>query len=70
MVRAHVARMTDSVPKYAGVVLFSMTDMAIGFGVLSRGQPEFKQLEPTAIVIFNQADLGEYLRVEDEQALS
>lgn len=30
-----------------------MNDMPIGFGVLSRGQPEFKDLEPTAIVIFN-----------------
>jgi len=58
--------MTDNIPKYAGVVYFSMNDLPLGFGVASRGSMECKELEPTAIIGFNQSDLGEYLRVENE----
>jgi hypothetical protein len=38
-----------------------------GFGVTARSTQECRKLEPTDIVCFHQADLGEYLR--DEQAL-
>lgn len=33
-----------------------------GFGVSARGTAEARRLEPTGIVCFRQADVGEYLR--------
>ena len=33
-----------------------------GFGVSSRSVAEARRLDPTAIVCFRQADVGEYLR--------
>ena len=45
--------MTDNIPKYAGVVYFSMNDLPVGFGVASRSSLETKDLEPTAIIGFN-----------------
>lgn len=45
--------MTDNIPKYSGVVYYSMNDLPLGFGVASRGSMECKELEPTAIIGFN-----------------
>jgi 60S ribosome subunit biogenesis protein NIP7 len=43
-----------------------MNDTPLGFGVAAKGTLECKDLDPTAIIAFNQSDIGEYLRVEDE----
>jgi 60S ribosome subunit biogenesis protein NIP7 len=58
--------MTENIPQYAGVIVFSMNDTPLGFGAAAKGTLEIKELDPTSIVVFNQADIGEYLRVEDE----
>ena len=39
-----------------------MNDEPLGFGVTARSTAEAKKLEPTGIVVFRQADAGEYLR--------
>lgn len=36
--------------------------MPLGFGVTSRSSQEAKKLEGTGVVVFRQADTGEYLR--------
>ena len=65
--KAHIARMTENTPKYSGIIVCSANDVPIGFGVLGRSTDEQKSQDPTTIVIFNQADVGEYLRNEDLQ---
>ena len=57
--------MTENIPQYTGVVVYSLNDMPLGFGVTAKGTFECKDLEPMSIVVFNQADNGEYLRNED-----
>ena len=66
VLKAHVGRMTDSVPQYAGVVVLSMGDVPLGFGVTGMSTKECRKAEGTAVVAFHQADVGEYLRQEDE----
>jgi 60S ribosome subunit biogenesis protein NIP7 len=39
-------------------------NIPLGFGVLAKSAEELKQADPTSIYVFNQADLGEYLRIE------
>ncbi len=41
------------------------TDLQQGFGVTARSTAEARRLDPTGIVTFRQADVGEYLREED-----
>lgn len=65
VLKAHIARMTEGAARNDGVVVYSMKGTPLGFGVLARGPQEFKLMDPTAIVTFNQADIGEYLRVEN-----
>jgi 60S ribosome subunit biogenesis protein NIP7 len=36
-----------------------------GFGVSAKSTAEARRLDPTGVVTFRQADIGEYLREED-----
>jgi len=66
VLKAHVGRVTENIAQYAGVIIFSMNDTPLGFGKSAKATLNLKDLDPTAIAFFNQADIGEYLRVEDE----
>eukprot|EP00456_Euglypha_rotunda_P016535 TRINITY_DN1547_c0_g1_i5.p1 TRINITY_DN1547_c0_g1~~TRINITY_DN1547_c0_g1_i5.p1 ORF type:complete len:271 (+),score=37.42 TRINITY_DN1547_c0_g1_i5:89-814(+) len=65
VLKAHLGRITEDTPKYQGVVFFSMSDVPLGFGVTAASTRDCRKLDPTAIVAFHQADIGEYLRQED-----
>ncbi|CAF9934154.1 MAG: ribosome biosynthesis protein nip7 [Alectoria fallacina] len=65
IVKAHVGRWSEDCPEHQGVVVLGMDDMPLGFGVVARSTAEARRLEPTGIVCFRQADVGEYLREED-----
>jgi 60S ribosome subunit biogenesis protein NIP7 len=62
-----LARMTESTPQYAGVVVYSMSDIPLGFGVAAQSTEHCQTLDPTGNVVLHQADIGEYLRgIEDD----
>ncbi len=63
-----VGRITENVPQYAGVVVYSMNDVPLGYGVAAHTTANITALEPTAIVVLHQGDVGEYLRSEVELA--
>ncbi|KAI2630714.1 60S ribosome subunit biogenesis protein NIP7 [Hypoxylon sp. NC1633] len=65
VVKAHVGRWSDDCPSHQGIVVYSMSDTPLGFGVTARSTAEARRLEQTGIVCFRQADCGEYLRDED-----
>ena len=62
--KAGLARITDSTPQYGGVVVFSMADVPLGFGVAAQPTEYCKDLDPTGNVVLHQGDVGEYLRSE------
>ena len=64
--KAGIARMTDDVNQYDGVVVFNSGDVPLGFGVAAQSTLVCQSLEPTAHAILHQADVGEYLRRESE----
>jgi 60S ribosome subunit biogenesis protein NIP7 len=63
--KAALARITDGTPQYGGVIVYSMNDIPLGFGVAAQPTEYCRDLEPTANVVLHQGDIGEYLRVED-----
>ncbi|KAI2472028.1 60S ribosome subunit biogenesis protein NIP7 [Annulohypoxylon bovei var. microspora] len=65
VVKAHVGRWSDDCPSHQGIVVYSMSDTPLGFGVTARSTAEARRLDPTGIVCFRQSDCGEYLRDED-----
>ena len=65
VVKAHVGRITDDTPEHAGVVVLSMSGVGLGFGVTARSTSDTRSMDPTNIIVFHQADVGEYLRDEE-----
>lgn len=59
-----MGRITEDTPEHQGVVVLSMSDVPLGFGVSARSTVDSRKLDPTGLVVFHQADVGEYLRDE------
>ncbi|GME94241.1 unnamed protein product [Ambrosiozyma monospora] len=65
VLKAHIGKMSEDIPEHAGVIVYSMKDVPLGFGVSAKSTIEARNLQPTGIVCFRQSDIGEYLRDED-----
>ncbi|KAF4506307.1 hypothetical protein G6O67_006405 [Ophiocordyceps sinensis] len=65
IVKAHVGRWSQDCPEHLGVVVYTMDDTPLGFGVTAKSAAAAQSTGPTSIVCFRQADCGEYLRDED-----
>lgn len=61
-----LGRITEGVPQYGGVVVYSMSNVPLGFGVAAHSTERCRDLGPQVAVVLHQADIGEYLRVEEE----
>jgi 60S ribosome subunit biogenesis protein NIP7 len=46
-----------------------MADVPLGFGVTAKSTQECRKADPSAIVVFHQSDIGEYLREEQTTTL-
>ncbi|XP_050312690.1 60S ribosome subunit biogenesis protein NIP7 homolog [Anthonomus grandis grandis] len=64
--KAGLGRISENCEKYQGVVVFSMSDLPLGFGAAARSTTECKMADPLANVCFHQADIGEYIRSEED----
>jgi len=64
VMKSGLARVTENTSQYQGVVVYSNNDLPLGFGVASKSTSECRTAEPMAIVVFHQADIGEYIRSE------
>ena len=59
-----LGRITENTEKYTGVIVYSMSDLPLGFGVAAKSTAECRHSDPMGIVCFHQADIGEYIRSE------
>ncbi len=65
ILKSGLARMTENIPQHQGVVIYGVSDIPIGFGITARSTLDCQTAEPGDIVVFRQADVGEYLRDEE-----
>ena len=65
-----IGKVTDGIPQYAGVVVYgsSTTPLPLGFGVAAHAADTLTTLDPTAVFVLNQGDVGEWLRGESEMS--
>ncbi|KAH9271679.1 hypothetical protein BASA83_006047 [Batrachochytrium salamandrivorans] len=63
--KAHLGRITEDTPEHQGVIVYTMADIPLGFGVTAKSTGDCRKMDPTAICVFHQTDIGEYLRDED-----
>lgn len=66
VVKSGLGRITENTPAYTGVVIYSMSDIPLGFGVTAKSTEDCRTMDPSGIVAFHQGDVGEYLRAEDD----
>ena len=67
VVKAHVRRVTDETPVNGGVIVLSeQGEIPLGFGTAARTVGDIRNSGPETIVVYHQADTGEYLRDEAE----
>lgn len=66
VLKGGIGRITDSINRNDGVVVFSMSDLPLGFGVAAKSTQESRKTDPNGIIVIHQADVGEYLRTEDD----
>ncbi|MBN3273476.1 NIP7 protein, partial [Polyodon spathula] len=65
ILKSGLGRITENTAQYQGVVVYSMADIPLGFGVAAKTTQECRKVDPMAIVVFHQVDIGEYIRSED-----
>merc|ERR1712165_436426 len=65
VMKSGLGRITENTPKYQGVIVYSMSDLPLGFGVAAKTTTECRHTDPMTIILFHQADIGEYLRNEE-----
>ncbi|KAL9659232.1 hypothetical protein QQ045_018711 [Rhodiola kirilowii] len=63
-------RITEGIVAGDGVVVFSMADVALGlgFGIAAKSTGDCRKMDPNGIVVLHQADVGEYLRMEEPKS--
>lgn len=64
VVKAHLRRITEGAPMNAGVVVMNEQDVPIGFGVTAKSTEQCQSTGAETLVVYHQADIGEYLREE------
>ncbi|XP_029624468.1 60S ribosome subunit biogenesis protein NIP7 homolog [Salmo trutta] len=65
VLKSGLGRITENTNQYQGVVVYSMADVPLGFGVAAKSTQECRRVDPMSIVVFHQADIGEFIRSED-----
>ncbi|MCL7036615.1 hypothetical protein MKW94_011329 [Papaver nudicaule] len=66
VLKGGLERITENTVAGDGVVVFSMTDVPLGFGISAKSTQDCRKLDPNGIVVLHQSDIGEYLRMEDD----
>ncbi|KAH8495111.1 hypothetical protein H0E87_018336 [Populus deltoides] len=66
VLKGGLGKITDSINQNDGVVVFSMSDVPLGFGTAARSTQDCRKCDPNGIVVHHYSDIGEYLRDEDD----
>ncbi|XP_064642614.1 60S ribosome subunit biogenesis protein NIP7 homolog isoform X2 [Lineus longissimus] len=65
VMKSGLGRITENTNQYQGVVVYSMNDLPLGFGVAAKSTQECRRADPMTIITFHQADIGEFIRNEE-----
>lgn len=64
-VKSCLSQITEYTSQYQGVVIYSMADIPLGFRIAVKSTQECRKLDPIVVVMFHQADIGEYICQEE-----
>lgn len=61
ILKSGLGRITEHTPAHTGVLILSMSDIPLGFGISGKSTADCRKADPSAIVVFHQADVGKLL---------
>jgi 60S ribosome subunit biogenesis protein NIP7 len=67
VLKAGLGRITENTPEHQGVVVYSMGDVPLGFGVTARSTADCRRLAATDVVVYHQARERQRDRDRDRQ---
>ena len=59
VLKSGLGRMTEHTPAHTGVVVYSMSDVPLGFGLAAKSTADCRRADPSTVVVFHQSDVGE-----------
>uniref|UniRef100_A0A8C6QVC8 60S ribosome subunit biogenesis protein NIP7 homolog n=1 Tax=Nannospalax galili TaxID=1026970 RepID=A0A8C6QVC8_NANGA len=59
VLKSGLGQIIENTSQYQGVVVYSMSDIPLGFGVAANSTQECRKVHPKATVVFHEADIGE-----------
>ncbi|KAK7093768.1 60S ribosome subunit biogenesis protein NIP7 homolog [Littorina saxatilis] len=65
VVKSGLGRITEGTSDHQGVIVYSMNDMPLGFGLAAKSTEACRHADPMMVVLHHQADIGEYIRNEN-----
>lgn len=65
VLKSGLAPITESTSQYQVVVVYSMTGIPLNFGVAAKSTQDCRKVDPMAVVVFHQADIGKYIWHEE-----
>jgi 60S ribosome subunit biogenesis protein NIP7 len=60
VLKSGLGRITENTPAKTGVVILSMSDVPLGFGVTAKSTAECRSMDPTGVAVYHQVDVGEF----------
>lgn len=66
VLKGGLLRITENITPSDVVVVFSVSNAPLGFGIVATSTQDCRMLDPNGIVVLHQADIGDCLRMEDK----
>merc|ERR1712106_858993 len=57
ILKSNLGRITENTDQYEGVVVYTMSDYPIGFGVTAKSTADCRKVDASQIICFHQADV-------------
>ncbi|KAL5214608.1 hypothetical protein ABZP36_003760 [Zizania latifolia] len=64
--KSSLTRITENINANDSIVVMSMSDVPLGFGIAALSAQGCRKADTNAVVVLHQSDAGEYLRREEE----
>lgn len=64
--KSGLGRISENTEINRGVIVYNMADLPLGFGVAAKTAAECQQADSSTTICFHQADIGEYIRSEED----
>merc|ERR1712050_536611 len=60
--KSQIIRISERIPTFKGVLILSISNIPLGYGIITKTTEEARKSDPSSIIVLHMADIGEYLK--------